>query len=291
MVLKNETHEKGKHTRVSVDSARREQMSGNWKRFLFDYSSSISQVKCTAVSVPKADSVVWSFAGRELNFSSNNTPFHVQEEYTGERVVSTVTLLDPISTYFGDYNCTVTNSFGTDSVIIKLTAHSKFISIINDLAFSFSLFSTFLTLSLSLLLALCILSSRDFMLFFHVCATRPRKTATFSVHKKRCKRSRDKTRNISMRKKSNLVRRRSHAFRTLRDRRGILTNRISKSVKSRPFVLRWNKNIGDGVSSETTECVYGRWFCIFVKHASVSDTFDRSSDKMNRRFVGQSDRL
>jgi len=76
--------------------------------------------------VPKAESVMWSFAGRELNFTSNNTPFYVQEEYAGERVVSTVTLLDPISTYFGDYNCTVTNSFGTDSVIIKLTAHSKF---------------------------------------------------------------------------------------------------------------------------------------------------------------------
>lgn len=84
------------------------------------------QVKCTAISVPKAESVLWSFAGRELNFTSNNTPFYVQEEYTGERIVSTVTLLDPISTYFGDYNCTVTNSFGTDSVIIKLTAHSKF---------------------------------------------------------------------------------------------------------------------------------------------------------------------
>lgn len=75
--------------------------------------------------MPKAESVVWSFAGRELNFTSNNTPFYVQEEYAAERVVSTVTLLDPISTYFGDYNCTVTNSFGTDSVIIKLTAHSK----------------------------------------------------------------------------------------------------------------------------------------------------------------------
>lgn len=84
-----------------------------------------SQVKCTAISVPKAESVVWSFAGRELNFTSNNTPFYMQEEYAAERVVSTVTLLDPISTYFGDYNCTVTNSFGTDSVIIKLTAHSK----------------------------------------------------------------------------------------------------------------------------------------------------------------------
>lgn len=94
-------------------------------------------MKCTAISVPKADSVVWSFAGRELNFSSNNTAFHVQEEYTAERVVSTVTLLDPISMYFGDYNCTVTNSFGMDSVIIKLTAHSKFISIMNVLFFLF----------------------------------------------------------------------------------------------------------------------------------------------------------
>ncbi|XP_044574439.1 irregular chiasm C-roughest protein-like isoform X3 [Cotesia glomerata] len=81
----------------------------------------VVKVKCTAISVPKAESVVWSFAGRELNFSFNNTPFSVQEEYTPERVVSTVTLLEPISTYFGDYNCTVTNSYGTDTVIIKLT--------------------------------------------------------------------------------------------------------------------------------------------------------------------------
>ncbi|XP_066597961.1 irregular chiasm C-roughest protein-like isoform X2 [Prorops nasuta] len=84
----------------------------------------VVKVKCAAISVPKAESVVWSFAGRELNFSSNNTAFYVQEEYTAERVVSTVTLLDPISTYFGDYNCTVTNSLGTDSVIIKLTART-----------------------------------------------------------------------------------------------------------------------------------------------------------------------
>ncbi|CAD6241945.1 GSCOCG00009388001-RA-CDS, partial [Cotesia congregata] len=81
----------------------------------------VVKVKCTAISVPKAESVVWSFAGREFNFSFNNTPFSVQEEYTPERVVSTVTLLEPISTYFGDYNCTVTNSYGTDTVIIKLT--------------------------------------------------------------------------------------------------------------------------------------------------------------------------
>lgn len=97
--------------------------------FLFHFAIFIffPQVKCTAISVPKAESIVWSFAGRELNFTSNNTPFYVQEEYNAERVVSTVTLLDPISTYYGDYNCTITNSFGTDSVIIKLTAHSKFI--------------------------------------------------------------------------------------------------------------------------------------------------------------------
>ncbi|XP_015605672.1 irregular chiasm C-roughest protein isoform X2 [Cephus cinctus] len=83
----------------------------------------VVKVECTAISVPKAESVVWSFAGRELNFSTNNTPFYVQEEYNPEGVVSTVTLLEPVSTYFGDYNCTVTNSFGTDSVVIKLTTH------------------------------------------------------------------------------------------------------------------------------------------------------------------------
>ncbi|XP_008201782.1 irregular chiasm C-roughest protein isoform X2 [Nasonia vitripennis] len=81
------------------------------------------KVQCIAISVPKADSVVWSFAGRDLNFSSNNTPFYRHEEYEPERVVSTVTLLDPVSAYFGDYNCTVTNAYGTDSAVIKLTTH------------------------------------------------------------------------------------------------------------------------------------------------------------------------
>ncbi|KAF7996877.1 hypothetical protein HCN44_002523 [Aphidius gifuensis] len=84
----------------------------------------VVKVKCTAISVPKAESVVWNFGGRELNFTLNNTPFYVQDEYTPERVVSTITLLEPISMYFGDYNCSVTNSFGTDSVIIKLTTHA-----------------------------------------------------------------------------------------------------------------------------------------------------------------------
>ncbi|KAI4493872.1 hypothetical protein M0804_002048 [Polistes exclamans] len=93
------------------------------QRIQFVPDEGVVKVKCIAISVPKPESVVWSFDGRELNFSLNNTPFYVQEEYTQERVVSTVTLADPVSAYFGDYNCTVTNSYGTDSVIIKLTAH------------------------------------------------------------------------------------------------------------------------------------------------------------------------
>jgi hypothetical protein len=72
-----------------------------------------------------ADSVVWNFGGRELNFSSNNSRFYRHEEYEPERVVSTVTLLDPMPAYFGDYNCTVTNAYGTDSALIKLTTYGK----------------------------------------------------------------------------------------------------------------------------------------------------------------------
>ncbi|KAJ8681625.1 hypothetical protein QAD02_017417, partial [Eretmocerus hayati] len=82
------------------------------------------KVQCVAMSVPRADSVQWSFGGRELDFSSNNTPFHRFEEYEPERVVSTLTLLEPISMYFGDYNCTVSNAYGTDSALIKLTTHA-----------------------------------------------------------------------------------------------------------------------------------------------------------------------
>lgn len=136
--------EKSADRGIRLTKAKDERDVGAWGEgsrltaiFLFHrhFARFASQVKCTAISVPKAESVVWSFAGRELNFTSNNTLFYVQDEYMAERVVSTVTLLDPISTYFGDYNCTVTNSFGTDSVIIKLTAHSKF-----DIVFTMCVF-------------------------------------------------------------------------------------------------------------------------------------------------------
>lgn len=112
---------------VELCGERRRAGKMNCTRFFY-----VFQVKCTAISVPKADSVVWSFAGRELNFSSNNTPFYVEKEYTGERIISTVTLLEPISTYFGEYNCTVTNSFGTDSIVIKLMTHGNYFLLFID---------------------------------------------------------------------------------------------------------------------------------------------------------------
>lgn len=86
------------------------------------------KLQCVAVSVPRATSVVWSFAGRELNFSGGSELFQRHEEYEPERVVSTLTLLsDSVSGFFGDYNCTVTNGKGTDSALIKLSTHGKFI--------------------------------------------------------------------------------------------------------------------------------------------------------------------
>ena len=91
----------------------------------FTFGCIHTQVQCIAISVPRADTVVWSFAGRELNFSTNNTPFYRHEEYESERVSSTLTLLDPTSSYLGDYNCTVINAFGTDSAVIKLTTHGE----------------------------------------------------------------------------------------------------------------------------------------------------------------------
>lgn len=98
-----------------------------WFQLNLNIKNVFIQVQCIAVSVPKATSVVWSFGGRELNFSSNSSAgFYRHEEYEPERVVSTLTLLDPSSSYFGDYNCSVTNGKGTDSAVIKLTTHGLY---------------------------------------------------------------------------------------------------------------------------------------------------------------------
>lgn len=91
------------------------------------------QVKCVAISVPKAEAVSWKFSGQELNSSPNSTQFTIQEEFSSERVISTIVLLEPTTAYFGNYNCTVTNSYGSDSAIIKLTTHSKFIVILSKI--------------------------------------------------------------------------------------------------------------------------------------------------------------
>ncbi|XP_051171046.1 irregular chiasm C-roughest protein-like isoform X1 [Leptopilina boulardi] len=84
----------------------------------------IIKVKCVAISVPKAEAVLWKFSGQELNSSPNSTLFTIQEEFSSERVISTIILLEPSTAYFGNYNCTVTNSYGSDSAIIKLTTHT-----------------------------------------------------------------------------------------------------------------------------------------------------------------------
>ncbi|XP_014206544.1 irregular chiasm C-roughest protein-like [Copidosoma floridanum] len=93
-------------------------------QFVPDTDEGPVKVQCVAISVPRADSVTWSFVGRELNLSTSNAIYYKSDVYESERIISTLTLLDPDFAYFGDYNCTVSNAFGADSAIIKLKTHA-----------------------------------------------------------------------------------------------------------------------------------------------------------------------
>lgn len=84
------------------------------------------EIECVTFSIPKPQQrISWSYNGREIN-SSEDGDYTVLEESTTFGMKSTLVVRESDPKHFGRYNCSVTNSYGTDSVEIYLSGIGEF---------------------------------------------------------------------------------------------------------------------------------------------------------------------
>ena len=76
-----------------------------------------SQIECIAFSIPKAKHVIWTFNGKEIN-TSNENDYTILENTLPDGIKSTLIINNSQKYHFGNYNCTVVNEYGFDSIEI-----------------------------------------------------------------------------------------------------------------------------------------------------------------------------
>lgn len=82
-----------------------------------------TQLDCSAISIPRARHISWSFHGREINGSSD-PEFSIIEETTDQGVRSTLIIHNSQAWHFDRFNCSVVNDYGTDVLQVELQ-HSQ----------------------------------------------------------------------------------------------------------------------------------------------------------------------
>ncbi|XP_068624517.1 irregular chiasm C-roughest protein-like [Battus philenor] len=78
------------------------------------------RIECISFSVPKPDFVIWSFGGNEINSFHNHEYAFLEETLSDQMSKSTLIIRESQSKHFGEYNCSVSNSYGTDTIEINL---------------------------------------------------------------------------------------------------------------------------------------------------------------------------
>ncbi|XP_075154282.1 kin of irre [Haematobia irritans] len=80
-----------------------------------------AKIDCLAFSIPKADRILWSYEGKIINMSTADPDLYIFEEHhLPEGVRAALIIKESRSNHFGKYNCTVVNSYGSDSLLITL---------------------------------------------------------------------------------------------------------------------------------------------------------------------------
>jgi hypothetical protein len=83
-----------------------------------------AQVVCQAFTVPKAETVEWSFNGHRLRTDGSGR-FTAAENRSADGIRSTLTIHNVEDADFGPYVCSVANVLGADSAVIQLKKQSK----------------------------------------------------------------------------------------------------------------------------------------------------------------------
>ncbi|XP_065364987.1 irregular chiasm C-roughest protein [Calliphora vicina] len=80
-----------------------------------------AKIDCLAFSIPKAERILWSYEGKIINMSTADPDLYIFEEHhLPEGVRAALIIKESRSNHFGKYNCTVVNSYGSDSLLITL---------------------------------------------------------------------------------------------------------------------------------------------------------------------------
>ncbi|XP_031628454.1 irregular chiasm C-roughest protein-like [Contarinia nasturtii] len=82
-----------------------------------------THLECSAISIPRARHISWSFHGREINGSSD-PEFSILEETNDQGIKSTLVIRNSQAWHFDKYNCSVVNDYGTDILTVDLL-HSQ----------------------------------------------------------------------------------------------------------------------------------------------------------------------
>ncbi|XP_053620761.1 irregular chiasm C-roughest protein-like isoform X2 [Plodia interpunctella] len=83
------------------------------------------RVECISFSIPKPDYIIWTFAGGEIN-TFHNQDYAFLEETLADRLTKSILIIRKSEArHFGNYNCTVANSYGMDSIEISLVANKS----------------------------------------------------------------------------------------------------------------------------------------------------------------------
>ncbi|XP_018796592.1 PREDICTED: irregular chiasm C-roughest protein [Bactrocera latifrons] len=87
----------------------------------FGAVGSRAKIDCVAFSVPKAEQILWSFEDKVINMSTADPDIYIfEEQHLPEGVRAALIIKESRSSHFGRYNCTVKNSYGSDSLLINL---------------------------------------------------------------------------------------------------------------------------------------------------------------------------
>lgn len=85
-----------------------------------------AKIDCLAFSIPKAEKILWSYEGKIINMSTADPDLYIFEEHhLPEGVRAALIIKESRSNHFGKYNCTVVNSYGSDSLLITLIPERK----------------------------------------------------------------------------------------------------------------------------------------------------------------------
>lgn len=82
-------------------------------------------LECVAISVPRARHISWSFKGNEIS-TDDNHEFSILEEPTEQGIKSTLIVRNSEAWHFDQYNCSVVNDYGSDTLQIELQQSETF---------------------------------------------------------------------------------------------------------------------------------------------------------------------